>query len=295
MHFWSKRYQVVWSYRDYRSVSKYTKQVPRDFELLFPRELEVFKTSIMSWKILSPEFVRVIYLDSGTRDYLEGTGVLDLFDEIYIVNFKEELDSIYPNLTFFASPKLYALSKFKKPGFLVDTETILLSPVKRWYDFRSYYVQDYEKTNPIYPKNWTEEDRTKECLLKSLCIRYGKFFSSKDMVNAGFSTWMSSSVARKAGKILLAAANEVCGNTDNFSKKWTFCEESIIVPIIKYLDKNSNVYRQGSWDSINFNINTVPIFEFSGPNEDTTYEFYRQVVSNRLGHLYTLPEPCFKV
>lgn len=284
---WFRKMQVVWAYRDYRKVPRYHKQVPENFEMIFPRELEVFRTSVLSWKLLSPEFNRVIYLDSCTRKYLEGRDILELFDEIHEVDFEKELDDKYPNLNFFASPKFYALSQFSRPGFLIDTETILLSPVKKWYDFKSYYVQNYEESNPIHPKNWTEEDRIKEFTLKSKCVGSGKFFSSKDMVNAGFSSWMNVEVARKAGKLLLDAANEVCGTAEEFPKKCTFCEESIMVPIIRYLDRDSKIVRQDSWDSKNFCEDTVPIFEFSGPNESSVYNFYRNIVQKRLGFTST--------
>lgn len=275
--------RVVWVYRDYRTgLEKYRNKVHLNCELIHPRELKVFSGGIASWQALAPEVERVMYVDSSVYRFLEQQKLLSRFDEIHIVDFEQELDGRYPGIDFFAAPKLWAMTQQNQPFALVDTEAVLLKPFEECeeLDLNRYNAFCYHETNPIHFTNWTEQDIEEMELLKEEIGEDGELFEPQSMVEAGFVNYLDPEIAKKVGEKILQICEKVCQSKSTFSKKWTFCEESLLISTLrKYLQEVGQEHQIKLHEP--FLEGTQEIIEFSSPGyvKDVYTNWYLPVMS----------------
>lgn len=240
--------RAVWVYRDYRTNPKYGGFVKLGCELLDFKELATMSAALATWQVLAPEVTRVIYLDSSMYDYLNKKEILGRYNEVVVVDFDKEIDSKYPEINFFAAPKLWALTQQKEPFFLLDTETFILKRLKEWYDEDTFYSLKYSKTNKNHISNWDPKEQEDVNQLKKQLGSLGDYLDPDKMIEAGFTSWPDPKIAREVGETCLEICRKVCsspGGIKSFSKKWTFCEESILVPVTeaKLAERGSTGFR----------------------------------------------------
>lgn len=226
--------RIVWAYRSYVGNTRYSNKVSRDCELLVNEELRVFSAGLATWQILEPACTRVFYGDKSMVQFLREKGLADRFHEIYTVDFEKEIDEKYPDIDFFATPKIWALTQQKEPFFLVDTELMLMKPLKEWIEEGEYVAVRYELQNPIVMKNWNREDMQNYLQLEKDLGEDSKFLRPDKMINAGLTSWPDPEIAKQVGLKALEICQKVCRSELSWRYKWTFCEESILVPLIQY-------------------------------------------------------------
>lgn len=261
--------RVVWIYRDYRKgPERYRDKVHLNCELSQWREFKVFSCGVASWQALEPSITRVLYVDKYMYESLnKRKGFLQRFDEIQVVDFENTLDLDYPDIDFFAAPKLWVLTQQEEPFILSDTETVLLRPFSecKELDLEKYNFLEYGEGNPMRVEHWTEQDHSQCEEFFTELSKYVRYFNPKQMIEAGFSNYPDPEVAKEVGKILLEICNEVCISKTEFPKKWTFCEESILVPVVTEVLKQRGYSKDLVKVHKPFKEGEQEVIEFSSP------------------------------
>jgi len=287
--------RAVWIYRDYhKGPARLKNKVDGNCEIFNRRELEVMSGALASWQVLAPEVERVLYLDLSIYNYLSKVDMLKRYDKVILVDFNEVLDSKYPNNCFFASPKLWALTQCNEPTILLDTETVLFQPLKDWMNPENFYAFRYSVENPIHPSKWHKNDIEGYNVELEKLGELGRFVNYQDMIEAGITYWPDPKAARWVGNKALEVCEKVCStNYLAFDYKWTMCEESNLIPILR--DYVSNNYEEGRAPEIcvlpsQLDVQCPVAVEISGPG------WSREVYSGFAGWMHTLcPEVLKKI
>lgn len=120
-------------------------------------ELLVQLLSVCNHKVLNPEVPIIFVTDRKSFDFFENLGFLYLYDEV-ILHLFDDYPSEKIHNKFWASPKVWLMSKIQTPFIMIDTDLILNKPL---YDFpvsdlvylhrelQSGYLRPYEVSTPI--------------------------------------------------------------------------------------------------------------------------------------------------
>lgn len=269
--------RVVWVYRSYQNAPlRYQDKVLDNCELFASEELKVFSGAIASWQAYAPDYCRALYVDKEVYTFLKPTGLLTRFHEVHVVDFVREIDVKYPEISFFAAPKLWVVGQQKEPFILCDTELVLYSKPEDFIYENAYMFVRYMRDNRISMDNWTEEDIKGFMDLRNhLPKEYVKYLKPQTMVNAGISVWPEPEKFEEISSILLRVCEEVCKVPVQFPVKWTFCEESILVSTVRSVST-----KPVSFLPIPFTDKTGrtpgPFVEWSGPAQHPdTYPNYK--------------------
>jgi len=104
-------------------------------------------TSTILWKRNHPEDICILYADDITIDLLDRLKVLEIWDKI-----KNLPNPINVNKTvFWASAKLQVLAEVDTPVILMDNDTHVYAPIKKYLDTSNVYVTNYEIGKGYYP------------------------------------------------------------------------------------------------------------------------------------------------
>lgn len=119
-------------------------------------ELLVQLISVCNNKSANPEVPFVFVTDTKSLEFYKEVGILDLYDEVRTDYFDD-----YPydrvSDTFWATPKLWLMSKLQTPFVIIDTDLILNTPIKDFQDeefvylhreLQSGYLRPHEVSTP---------------------------------------------------------------------------------------------------------------------------------------------------
>ena len=96
-------------------------------------ELLVQLISVCNHKSINPEIPIVFVTNNQSLDFFEGIGFLHLYDQVITDVFDDyPYDRVSPS--FWATPKLWLMSKIKDPFLILDTDLILNVPIKNFQD-----------------------------------------------------------------------------------------------------------------------------------------------------------------
>lgn len=102
-------------------------------------ELLVQLISVCNNKHVNPDVPFVFATDTNSLNFYKEVGILDLYDEVRTDVFDDyPYDRISP--TFWASPKLWLMSKIPTPFLVIDTDLILNTPIKEFSDEEFVYL-----------------------------------------------------------------------------------------------------------------------------------------------------------
>jgi len=103
--------------------------------------------SIKQWKKFYPDDTCVLYCDELTRETLEPTNTLHLWDSIEEYKPKHDIN----REVFWAACKLEVLSLQTEPCIIVDNDLHIYCPIKTYIDPKKYYVHKIEQGKGYYP------------------------------------------------------------------------------------------------------------------------------------------------
>ena len=102
-------------------------------------ELLVQLISVCNHKHVNPDVPFVFVTDNKSLDFYRGTGLLDLYDEV-----RTDIFDDYPydrvSDTFWATPKLWLMSKIQTPFLIIDTDLILNTPLREFQNNQMVYL-----------------------------------------------------------------------------------------------------------------------------------------------------------
>lgn len=129
--------KVIWVYENIsKSQEHYSK-----FNLL------VMFASVSLWKRNHPEDTTWLYCDTITKELLDKIGVTSLWDRVELIEFNSQVDKH----TFWASSKLHILSLQTEPVIIMDGDTLVYKPFKKYLKPDTVLVSNLELGRGYYP------------------------------------------------------------------------------------------------------------------------------------------------
>ncbi|MGI9124366.1 MAG: DUF6734 family protein, partial [Mycobacterium sp.] len=114
----------------------------RKFELL------THMYSCINHKTVNPDIPLCLVTDHNTLKYYDDWKLTGLYDEI-ITDFHDDYPRERISKNFWASPKIWAMSKLQAPFLIFDTDIILHKPLAGYQDCDLLYL--HRETSTIYP------------------------------------------------------------------------------------------------------------------------------------------------
>jgi len=103
--------------------------------------------SVSLWKRNHPEDTTFLYCDIMTKELLQRLGVVSLWDNIEVIDFKNRINKE----TFWASSKLHVLSLQNEPVIIMDGDTLVYKPFKKYLQPDRVLVSNLELGRGYYP------------------------------------------------------------------------------------------------------------------------------------------------
>lgn len=231
--------RVVWAYRTYGE---------RCDIITNPWETFIFKVSIMSWMKYAPQVKRVLYCDEKVHQFLTEKNYLKYLDEIILVDFEEAIDRRYPKVeSFFAYPKIWAMTQQIEPFFICDTDGVLRCNISEWFDEKEYYAVWYPREIMSRTPDYTPENAL--CKLSQICTSspaLQSFCDYTDTINAGLLYFPDVKVAQIVGHMILTLGTDIQEGLEKSRLSlgqegddfvWTLYEESLLNSLITTISK----------------------------------------------------------
>lgn len=228
---------TVWAYREFNGTSELKKS---------KFELEIFKSSLVSWIKFAPSFRRIGYFDQGTHIFFSESGILQYFDEVQVVDFSKEVDLMYKS-SLFSAPKMWAYTQQREPFFICDTDLVLHKPVRFWFDPEKYWGVTYDHSDVgKIAGNCKESDflgLAADLDTRPFLHHFADFTKS---VNGCLFYFKDPQVANLVGELLLTAGNFIKGSSP---ESWVLYEEAAIVSLVEFISKEK--------------VNAIPLQSYS--------------------------------
>jgi hypothetical protein len=122
-------------------------------------ELLVQLISVCSHKHVNPDVPFVFVTDRKSLDFYQRVGILRFYDEV-VTHFFDDYPYDRVNETFWATPKLWLMSKVSTPFLVIDTDLILNTPIRDFQDNQMVYLHrelqsGYLRPSEVsIPKSW---------------------------------------------------------------------------------------------------------------------------------------------
>lgn len=111
--------------------------------------------SIRLWKRNHPNDVCFFYCDELTYDFFKKLEVLHFWDEVIIFKPTNQIDK----KVFWAASKLEILSKQDEPVLILDNDTLVYKPIKKFLDLNKVWVFNLEDGTGYYPTFYDQNVR----------------------------------------------------------------------------------------------------------------------------------------
>ena len=115
---------------------------PRPFELI----THIY--SCLNHANINPDIPLCLVTDERTKRYYDDLNITALYDEV-ITNLHDDYPRDRIASTFWASPKIWAMSKLSAPFVIFDTDLVLHKPMKDYMNCDLLYL--HRETSAIYP------------------------------------------------------------------------------------------------------------------------------------------------
>ena len=102
-------------------------------------ELLVQLISVCNHKYVNPDVPFVFATDKKSLGFYEKLGMLDFYDEV-VTDFFDDYPYERISDAFWATPKLWVMSKVKTPFLVIDTDLILNTPISKFNDNQMVYL-----------------------------------------------------------------------------------------------------------------------------------------------------------
>ncbi len=104
-------------------------------------------SSVRLWKRNNPEDNCVLYTDNLTKELLINANVHHFWNEIIIFNPNRNIN----RKVFWAASKLEILALQDEPVIIMDNDTLVFKPIKKYLDLNKVYVCNFEVGKGYYP------------------------------------------------------------------------------------------------------------------------------------------------
>jgi hypothetical protein len=113
-----------------------------------PLELITHIYSCLNHTTVNPDIPLILITDPRTKKYYDDLNITALYDDV-ITNLYDDYpkDRISPN--FWASPKMWAMSKLTAPFVIFDTDLVVHTPLANYADCDLLYL--HRETSTVYP------------------------------------------------------------------------------------------------------------------------------------------------
>lgn len=104
--------------------------------------------SCLNHRIVNPDIPLTLITDRRTKAYYESLNITALYDEV-ITDIHDDYPRNRIASTFWASPKIWAMSKLQAPFVIFDTDLVLHKPLSSFVDCDLLYL--HRETSAVYP------------------------------------------------------------------------------------------------------------------------------------------------